>query len=153
MNMGQMMLVVLAVALFTTIIMGVNHNFQNQLIMAGDNIYNTQALKVADYIFQRFEVDLITDQIPFQTFFNHWNIATGGGQYPEIVINNASYFATIEAIPINAMGAPITSFSPDRLRLNIRIRVEVGGRVLNVGTAAAPFTKNFTNVQFSDAPV
>ena len=147
MNMGQMMLVILAVVLFTTIIMGVHHNTQNQLRMAGDNIYNTQALKVADYIFQRFEVDLITDQTPFQTFFNTWNAATGGGVYPPITVNNATFNATVEAIPINMAGAVIATPTPDRLRVNIRVAVDINGRILNVGTAAAPFSKNFTNVQ------
>ena len=150
MNFGQMMLVVLAVVLFTTIIMGVHHNFQNQIRMAGDNIYNTQALKVADYIFQRFEVDLITDQIPFQVFYDRWRVTAGGGELPPITVNNATYTATVDAIAINAAGVQIFVPEPDRIRVNIRISVNVGGRILQVGTANAPFSKDYTNVQFVD---
>ena len=153
MNFGQMMLVIMAVVLFTTVIMGLQRRMVSQIVMATNNVYNTQALKVSDYIFQRFEADLISGQIDFAEFRTRWttaeqrgaalnpntfNVLAGGENPRAFQLMNVDYFPRVRVVP---------TANPNIVNVEVRLEVHIPGQEPRfIGTLDAPFTKPFSNL-------
>jgi len=153
MNFGQMMLVIIAVVLFTTIIMGLQRRMVSQIVMATNNVYNTQALKVSDYIFQRLEADLISGQIDFAELRTRWttteqsgaalnpatfNVVAAGENPRAFQLMNVDYFPRVRIV---------TTANPNIVTVEVRLEVHVPGQEPRfIGTLEHPFTKPFSNL-------
>lgn len=69
MSMGQMLTVLLAVILFSTIVITMYNNMFSQIALAEDKIYYTQAIKVSDLVFQQFEIEMVSDRTSFEDLY------------------------------------------------------------------------------------
>ena len=70
MNLGQMMLVLLAIVLVTSIVITLFNNFNGQVELATRNVYFTQGVKIADMEFQRLESLLISEELTFDSMYS-----------------------------------------------------------------------------------
>ena len=68
MNLGQMLLVMLAVVLFSSIVITMYNSITVQIEMATNNVLYTQGVFVADSILKRYEAELLSKMISFTAF-------------------------------------------------------------------------------------
>ena len=90
MNLGQMLLVMLAVVLFASVVITMYNSMAIQIEMATNNIFYTQGILVADSVLKRFEAELLTEMLSFADFEAMGN-PTPYVVQPPFVIGDASY--------------------------------------------------------------
>jgi len=70
MSTGQLLLVILAVVLFSTLIVSVYNSMAHQNEMAYETTYQNQAINVADAVCQRLESEYLGKMREFETLFD-----------------------------------------------------------------------------------
>ncbi len=78
MSMGQMLMVLLAVILFSTIIITIYNNMFFQLELAEDKLFYTQAIKISDFVFQQFEIEMVSGQKSFNKLYEDYKYKAKG---------------------------------------------------------------------------
>jgi len=73
MNLGQMLMIILAVVLFSTVIITIYNSISWSTELIENDIYLTQAIKIADYYFQDLETMTFTQTVNFDTLYAHIN--------------------------------------------------------------------------------
>jgi len=144
MNLGQMLLVLLAIVLMTTIVLTLNNSFRNQVDMAVRNVYFTQGVKIADHVFQRYEAQLISDRLTFDNMRDQLSVP-GGFHFGTESISGAVYNINVLSVPSDLTGNPLPLGTlSDHQRVTVSIRAEIGDRIIEIGTGEFPFTKVFS---------
>lgn len=67
-----MLMVLLAVVLFSTLIITIYNNMFFQIDLAESKLFYTQAIKISDYIFQQFEIEMVSDQTSFEELYEKY---------------------------------------------------------------------------------
>jgi hypothetical protein len=144
MNLGQMLLVLLAIVLFSTLILGIYNAMSNQVEMAARNVFYTQGLYYADLVFQRIESQLLHDQTDFDFDGLITNIQTY--EIEDMVIGDARYGMTLTASYCTPFGV-IAAGPTDHIRVFARIHINYGAMDYFIGEDNP--TNPFHDDQFS----
>ena len=145
MSMGQMLLVLLGLALFSTILMSYYNTFVNQIDWIEKNQIQKQALRIIDFEFQRIESRVIsgtrisTIMPEYQDFYT---------PVDTFYIYNLPYKLYLRAQPSHATGD--TLFVPDPpqyMKMHARVVTQRGvGDSVQVGMIDVSVNKIFGDV-------
>jgi len=133
---GQTMLVLLAILLFSTMMLGYYNNLFRWYDMHNREFSRLQALKLAEGMFQEIEFGYIADIVTFDELATTWADSTR--QFSSMDIN---YRINVESNWCDSVGTDVGSES-NFLRFDLRIACNPGiGDTLWVGTATSPLQK------------
>ena len=142
----QMLLVLLAVILFSTVFLGTFNSIflHNEIVIEG--AYRLQAQKVADYFFQRVDADLLHAQTDGVGVTNFSSVFSTYSSYGTIVtIDSIDYHVSSLVLPCNHLGDTSSPTANYRL-LNARVWFVINSTdTLFVGSAANPMSKVYAN--------
>jgi len=141
----QMLLVLLALALFSTMLLNTYNIVFNQSSMVYDNLLFLQGQKIADRYFQKIESELLGDP-PITNFSVVHSIYSNLNE--TITVNNVIYDVKINTAYCDSLG---NTPSADTLfqKLDIRINcLSTSLDTLYIGTLNSPFSKVFFNRGF-----
>ncbi|MDD2649693.1 MAG: hypothetical protein PHF36_00960 [Candidatus Cloacimonetes bacterium] len=145
MNMGQMLLVLLGLALFSTILMSYYNTFTNQIDWIEKNQIQKQALRIIDFEFQRIESRVISGTRRASIMPEYQNFFT---PIDTFYIHNLPYRLYLRAQPSHATGD--TLFVPDPpqyMKMHARVVTQRGlGDSVQVGMIDVSVTKIFGDV-------
>ena len=131
MNLGQMVIVVLGVVLFSTIVLGIYNNMMNQLEMTGDRRYYSQGMRVADYVFQSMEVKTLNSTMDINTIFTQYQNGAyyygGPGPNQPLIVDEVPYNVNLEAryCDMNGNDSPTAT---NWVKVYCRVEVNINGR-------------------------
>ena len=141
----QMLLVLLALALFSTMLLNTYNIMLDQSALVYDNMLYLQGQKIADRYFQRIEAELLGDP-PVSYFFrihsNHSNLSE------TMTVNNVIFNILINSTYCDSLGN--TPYA-DTLYQKIDVRMNclsTSMDTLYIGTLNSPFSKVFFNRGF-----
>ena len=150
MTLGQMLLVLLAVVLFSTILVSFYFGMITQMEKAVSNIYFSQALKIAEKVFQEYEAKEIGQNMTFDEVFEAVNNA------PMVTeeVRGIFYFVDTLSRQCTSSGGvtPPLPADFDHQRLEVRIRIETGSATYLAGTEDHPFTKVLSRNEWGGTP-
>jgi len=107
MNLGQTLIVVLAVVLFGTLIVSIYNSMTNQMMMATQTTYQQQAMLVAEACFQKLEAEYIIAPQPSRDF------AQLNARFPDsFSTNNAPYILYGTSVPDATIIVGDAGFTP-----------------------------------------
>ncbi len=135
---NQMILVILAIILFSTTILSTYNRLFSQVEIVYDGIYRLQGQKIADSLFQRVECEILTGT-GFATVFNNL------GSFSETkTLDNIPYSILVNNSQCDSLGNTSNPNSNYR-KLNIRIMCFPNSNdTLRIGTATNPISKVFS---------
>lgn len=143
----QMVLVLLALALFSTLLLNTYNIMLDQSAMIYDNMLYLQGQKIADRYFQKIEAELLGNP-PIHYFGEIWLNYSGGGIDETMTVNNVTYNINIKTAYCDSLGA---NSSTDSLYQKVDIRMNCLSTSLDtlyIGTSNSPFSKVFINRGF-----
>ena len=141
----QMLLVLLALALFSTMLLNTYNIMLDQSALVYDNMHYLQGQKIADRYFQRIEAELLGDPPVFyfsrihETYLNLSETKT---------VNNVIYNIQINSTYCDSLGN--TPYA-DTLYQKVDVRMNclsTSMDTLYIGTLNSPFSKVFFNRGF-----
>ncbi|MCF7859006.1 MAG: hypothetical protein K9N07_06730 [Candidatus Cloacimonetes bacterium] len=141
----QMLLVLLALALFSTLLLNVYNIILDQSGLVYDNIIYLQGHKIADRYFQRIEAELMGDP-PIHYFNEIYSIYSNISE--SLTINGITYNTQIKSAYCDSLG---NTPSADTLYQKIEIQMNclsTSMDTLYIGTLTSPFSKVFFNRGF-----
>ncbi|MCF7919945.1 MAG: hypothetical protein K9N06_08535 [Candidatus Cloacimonetes bacterium] len=133
---GQTMMVLLAILLFSTMMLGYYNNLFRWYDIHNREYARFQALKVADGVFQEIEFEYISDRMSFSQLANAWQDSLRVLTYSDI-----DYNAFVQANWCDSVG---TDASPGSgfLRFDLRVGCAQGSAdTIWIGTSTAPLQK------------
>ena len=141
----QMLLVLLALALFSTMLLNTYNIVLDQSAMVYDNMLYMQGQKIADRYFQRIEAELMGDPPIF--YFSAIN-ANYSNLSETMTVNNIIYSIQINSTYCDSLGN--TPYA-DTLYQKVDVRMNCLSTSLDtlyIGTLNSPFSKVFFNRGF-----
>jgi hypothetical protein len=147
-----MLMALLAVVLFSTIMITVYNNLSAQAILAQSNIYYSQGIHIADMIFQQIEVNLISLKIDFSQIMEIADDAIGPDgwrEYGDINIFNTNYRIFIMPVFSDMYGNPSVT-STDHIRVFTRMDIRLNENLppsYQIGSDDFSYSKVFTNMR------
>ena len=142
MNLGQMILVILAAILFSTFIIAVFNSMMVQMENAVVNLYMTQGVKIADQVLQEYEAKILSHTITFDEVYNTLN---GGITKPPVALGGADYIVSIISRPCSTNGSIVGSLG-NHQRIDVMVRIVADNREYYVGNETNPFSKVFSRI-------
>ncbi len=133
MNTGQMLLVMLAVILFSTTLIATYNNLFTILYMAYEAMYQMQAYKIADRIFQEIDALNISGFLTFEEIKNQFIFSDSVE-----TINNVDYTINTTTNWCSQYGGAPTDTLKNYQRIDLRIYCIVGSDTLWTGTRDFP---------------
>ena len=133
MNLGQMVIVILGVVLFSTIVLGIYNNMMNQLEITGDRKYYSQGIRIADYVFQSMEVQMLNKTMNISSIFLQYQqpgayMYGGTGTAPPITVDGVPYHVNVLAQYCDVNGNSSGGLITDWIRVFCMIEVDINGR-------------------------
>lgn len=140
MNTGQMLMVMVAIVLFTSLIVNSINNIsdQNEIIYKGH--YILQGHKIAEKYFEKIEVELLGGLHSFDEV-----LASYADYDTTLTVENVDYQVNIVSNLCDNTG-DIANPQEDFQRVDIRIQSEYMGDDLQIGTTSAPLSKIFADL-------
>jgi len=133
---GQTMLVLLAILLFSTMMLGYYNNLFRWYDMHNREFSRLQALKLAESVFQEIEFTYIADLVSFSELESAWSDSTRA-----VPLTGINYNINVESSWCDSLGVDAGSES-NFLRFDLRISCYPGfGDTIWVGTATDPLQK------------
>jgi len=138
-----MLLVLLALALFSTIMLNMYNLVLDDAKIVYNNILYTQGQKIADRYFQRIESELLGDNpvIEFDDVISNYN-----NLQADETIGSANYQINLSSTYCDSLGNisyPDTSY----IRVDVRMNcISSAGDTLFIGTQNNPFSKVFFEI-------
>ncbi|MDP8322575.1 MAG: hypothetical protein RAO94_09525 [Candidatus Stygibacter australis] len=133
---GQTMLVLLAILLFSTMMLGYYNNLFRWYDMHNREFSRLQALKLAESVFQEIEFTYIADLVSFSELESAWSDSTRA-----VPLTDVNYTLNVESSWCDSLGTDTGSAS-NFLRFDLRISCYPGfGDTIWVGTATDPLQK------------
>lgn len=142
----QMILVLLALVLFSTLLLNTYNIMLDQSAMIYDNILYLQGQKIADRYFQKIEAELLGN--PPINYFSQIYSNYSGGVNETMVVDNVTYNINIVSAYCDSLGA---NPSADTLYQKVDIQMNCLSTSLDtlyIGTSNSPFSKVFINRGF-----
>ncbi|HCX72278.1 MAG TPA: hypothetical protein DHM37_01025 [Candidatus Cloacimonas sp.] len=140
MNTGQMLMVMVAIVLFSSLFVNsiTNISEQNEIIYKGT--YILQGHKIAERYFEKIEAELLGEISSFgEVLDNYADYDT------TFTVQNVDYQVSIVSNLCDANGN-ITDPQEDFQRVDIRINCNYGDDVLHIGTETNPLSKIFADL-------
>jgi len=133
MNTGQMLLVMLAILLFSTIIISTYNNLFTVLYMAYEAMYQMQAYKIVDKIFQEIDAMNISSLKTLEEIKNEYI-------YDDSImtINNVNYVINTSTNWCDQYGGAPTDTLQNYQRIDIIVYCKIGNDTLWTGTNTYP---------------
>ena len=142
----QMVLVLLALALFSTLLLNTYNIMLDQSAMIYDNILYLQGQKIADRYFQKIEAEMLGS--PPINYFSQIYSTYSGGVNETMVIDNVTYNINIYSEYCDSLGAN-SSFDTLYQKIDIRMNcLSTSLDTLYIGTSNFPISKLFINRGF-----
>jgi len=140
---GQMLMVLLAVILFSTVMMGYYNNLFRWYDIHNREFYRLQGLKVADKVFQQIEFQHLSSGVDFSGLYNNFQNFTS-----TITIGPADYMINVQSAWCDSVGQ--TSELPGLfIRFDVRIAcIPETQDTVWVGTSNFPLQKFVANMGF-----
>ncbi len=133
---GQTMLVLLAILLFSTMMLGYYNNLFRWYDVHNREFARLQSLKLAESVFEEIEFDYIADQVSFSGLANAW-----ADSLRPVTIMDTDYNINVQSNWCDSLGQDTGSVS-DFLRFDLRIScLSTTGDTLWTGTPTAPLQK------------
>jgi hypothetical protein len=144
MNLGQMLIVILAVILFSTLIISIYNNLMTQIEMASHKVFYTQGIQVAYSIFQRLESEQIGELRTFTSLYTEFmNPVT----LPPIDIGDATFTVTVRSEYSDMLGAGQGATVSDHIKVFCLIDINYGApENLFIGNDDDSFNKVFSRL-------
>ena len=142
----QMILVLLALVLFSTLLLNTYNIMLDQSAMIYDNMHYLQGQKIADRYFQKIEAELLGN--PPIHYFGEILSTYSGGVDETMNVNNVTYNINIVSAYCDSVGA---NPSADTLYQKVDIRINCLSTSLDtlyIGTLNSPLSKVFFNRGF-----
>jgi hypothetical protein len=116
MNTGQMLALIFAIALFSTIVLTVNHSLTSQSELVYRGMYITQAQSISEKYFDKIEAEAIVANPPIVPFDSI------GVSYPDTTVSlgSVNYDVYISTQYTDSLGTPM-GFPTDFQRVDIKI--------------------------------
>lgn len=138
---GQTMLVLLAILLFSTMMLGYYNNLFRWYDMHNREFSRLQALKLAESVFQEIEFDYISDRLTFNELAATWADSTR-----QRTIFDINYNMSVEASWCDSVGVD-TSPGSNFLRFDLRIGCSPAMEdTIWVGSETEPLQKLIANM-------
>lgn len=144
MSMGQMLLVLMGLVLFSTLIIAYYNTLSSQIEWVEENQIQQQALKILDFNIQLFESQLISQRSlsDIYTQFPDFNTPVD-----TMNVNSIDYVMYIKAHKCTEDGTILSSGIANYIRLNMRIvAYRTATDSVMVGTVSNPIFKIFGDV-------
>ena len=142
MGTGQLILVLLAVVLFSTIILTTNTNLFTLAYYSYEAMISMQGFKIADAFLQEAEAYNISASMTFQDLHNYFTFADS-----VININSINYHVTSSANWCNEFGVNDMSGSQEYQRIDITIDCPFGNDTIRVGTNVHPISYIYASIE------
>lgn len=143
MNMGQMLLVLLAVMLFSTILITTYSNLYTATDIVYKVMFQMQGLKIADKYLQKIDAELLGKVHTFSEIQNTYSDTT----FNTDPINDVVYNVYLNSTQCDSVGNDDPG-NTDFQRIDIRIFcTPMGSDTLWIGTANKPIQKVFINME------
>jgi len=133
MNTGQMLLVMLAILLFSTIIIATYNNLFTVLYMAYEAMYQMQAYKIVDRIFQEIDAMNVSNFKTLDEIKDEYIIGDS-----VLTINNVDYNIETSTHWCDQYGGNPTDTLHNYQRIDVIIYCEIGNDTLWTGTDTHP---------------
>ena len=146
---NQMLLVLLAAVLFSTVVLYTYDHIFTQRELVYNGMYMLQGQKIADSLFQRIGCEFLSATFDNATTFE--SVATSYVTYSSadtITIDGISYNVMLASYNSSQFGNILSPFSLpyNYRRIDIWIDCSPNGTdVISIGTAANPLTKIYAN--------
>lgn len=136
-----MFLVLLAVVLFSTIILSTQNNLYTLSQTAYHSMISMQGYKIADRFFQEIEILNISGNKTIEQIKSHYSFADS-----LLRINQINYFVTSTTHWCDQYGNSTADSLHKYLRVDIRINCILGNDTLYVGSPFAPVSNIFAAI-------
>jgi hypothetical protein len=144
MSMGQMLLVLLGLVLFSTMILSYYNILGSQVEMVEKNQLQKQALKIIDFRFQLIESEVISNSKNLQQIYTEYPDFTTA--IDTLTLNNKPYIVYIKANKCNAKGENISG-TAYYIRMDARVDVLATEKdTIKVGLIDNPISKVFGDI-------
>lgn len=141
MGTGQMLLVLIAIVLFSTIIVTTRTNMATQNELLYDNMYRLQGLRVANKFFQHIESQMIGQILTFAELNSTYT------DYEETVtVDDVDYNTTIDMYYCDDSGNITNDPESEFQLIEIRINTIPLGKTLHIGTDDNPLRKVIADI-------
>ncbi|HPR17410.1 MAG TPA: hypothetical protein PLD62_04115 [Candidatus Cloacimonadota bacterium] len=135
---NQMLLVLLALALFSTLMLNMYNLVLDDAKIVYNGIIYTQGQKIADRYFQQIEAELLGSN-PIKTFSEAYTAFSNFSSSE--AINNTTYNINISSTYCDSLGN-ISYPDSSYMRIDVRINcISPAGDTLYIGTQNSPFSK------------
>jgi hypothetical protein len=133
---GQTMMVLLAILLFSTMMLGYYNNLFRWYDIHNREFSRLQGLKLAESVFQEIEFDYISDRVSFNGLASVWS-----DSLRQVSLVDVDYDINVESTYCDSLGGTVSGTS-NFLRFDLRISCNPGiGDTLWIGTPAIPLQK------------
>lgn len=139
---GQTLLVLLAIVLFSTMMLGYYNNVSRWFDLNNREFARFQALKIADGVFQEIEYKYVTDLISFNQLSTTWQDSTRVLNYGDFTYN-----INIETNWCDSVGVDT---SPGSSFLRVDLRISCSSAFMDsvfVGTQNDPLQKMIADME------
>jgi len=130
MNLGQMFLVMLALIMLSTFLLSLYTNLMGQMDISVRNLYFSQAVKIAENEFQKYEAWIIGQVL---TFYQVYDTLRSGIDLEPVNIEGTAYHVNISSHLTNSIGINVFTPTSDYQRIDVRVRIVSGNREFYVG--------------------
>ena len=139
----QMLLVLLATILFSTILISTYNNMFDLIEFTYQESFTLQGLKLADKQFQKIEVELLGNLYTFSEVHSLYSDLSDS-----ISLNSITFYHNIQSAYCDSVGTNVVGTS-DYQRFDLRMwAVPTSEDTIHIGTTANPVSLLITNMEF-----
>ena len=144
MTSGQILLILLAMMLFSTIYLTSYNNLFDQAEIAYKGMYLLNGQKITDKYFQEIESNILGEIVSFDSLQFIYN-----GLSDTLTVSDIVYNVNVSTTPCTKNGADTTTVTPEFLRIDISIwAVHPAGDTLWIGMPEFPLSKVFVDLYY-----
>lgn len=144
MTSGQILLILLAMMLFSTIYLTTYNSLFDQAEIAYKGMYLLNGQKITDKYFQEIESNILGEIVSFDSLQFIYN-----GLSDTLTVSDIVYNVNVSTTPCTKNGADTTTVTPEFLRIDISIwAVHPAGDTLWIGMPEFPLSKVFVDLYY-----
>ena len=144
MTYGQILLILLAMILFSTIYLTTYNSLFDQADLAYKGMYLLNGQKITDKYFQEIEANILGEIVLFDSLQSTYN-----GLSDTLTVSDIDYHVSISTNPCTRSGADTTTVTPEFIRIDISMwAIHPGGDTLWIGMPEFPLSKVFVDIYY-----